>query len=123
MADEADRPRVLLVEDEVLIALDMQAILEDAGFEVVGPLHDLASALQAVGDGVRLDCAVLDLNLPDGRSEAVADRLAARRTPFLFLTGQSRMDLAERFRDCPRLQKPFNEGVLVDRVRTLAAGG
>ena len=79
---------VLVVEDEALIAMDLQALLEEAGYRVLGPANSTAAAM-ALLDGTDPDVALLDVNL--GRSDVfgVANELATRKTKVIFLTGHT----------------------------------
>lgn len=97
--------RILVVEDEVLVAMDLAAMLEDMGATVVGPANDLNEAL-ALAKTAAFDFAMLDLNLEGERSTAVADLLRHREIPFIFLTGYERDQLPEGFRSVGILSKP-----------------
>jgi CheY-like chemotaxis protein len=82
-----DAPRrILLVEDEPMIAFALEDMVIDLGFEVVGPAFRLAEALDLAGRE-QFEVAVLDVNLNEERSFKVADLLYARGIPFLFATG------------------------------------
>ena len=108
------RKRLLLVEDEYLVAADLAYALERAGAEVVGPAGSVADALELVRDeGDRLDGAVLDVNLGGERVFPVADALAERGVPFIFATGYDASIIPSTHADAPRHEKP------VDRVRLL----
>src|SRR3954463_7544686 len=85
MAGERKR-RILVVEDEALIAMDLERIVRCAGCEVLGPVGRAEEALRLAAGG-RPDAAILDIKLSDGDSFAVADALARRRVPFVFVTG------------------------------------
>src|SRR5262249_61987757 len=78
--------RVLVVEDEYLVAMDMSAYLEAAGAHVVGPASNVSAALEAL-EHTELDGAVLDVNLRGEMAYPVADALVARGIPFVFTTG------------------------------------
>jgi CheY-like chemotaxis protein len=104
MAGERKR-RILVVEDEALIAMDLERIVRRAGCEVVGPVGRAEEALRLAAEG-RPDAAILDIELSDGDSFAVADALARRRVPFVFVTGSAPAALPERFRGRPLIQKP-----------------
>ena len=82
----ADR-RLLLVEDEWLIAGHLARVFKAAGAEVLGPAPSVGSALNLVGTAERIDAAVLDINLRGEMVFPVADALAARGVPFVFATG------------------------------------
>src|SRR5437762_10954305 len=98
--------RILVVEDEVIVAIDIQMILEDAGARVVGPAHTLRSALERA-EHEEISAAILDLRLGRDSIEPVARTLARRGIPFLFYTGQSRADpLRSEWPSAPLLSKP-----------------
>ncbi len=112
--------RVLVVEDEPLIAMDLGSALRGAGCEVVGPVSRLDRALRHVDEG-GLDAAVLDINLGGETVFALADVLALRDVPFVFLTGYDRSALPERLRDRPLSGKPFSSRSLLALLeRTVA---
>src|ERR1700730_12423629 len=104
--------RVLVVEDDALLALDIARQLADAGLEVVGPATSVAKALGLVGK-IGCDVAVLDVNLGKETAEHVARELRARGTPFVVLSGYSSEQHPPGFRGAPVLSKPARPGVLV----------
>jgi CheY-like chemotaxis protein len=97
--------RVLVVEDDALLALDIARQLADAGLEVVGPATSVAKALGLVGR-IGCDVAVLDVNLGKETAEPVARELRARGTPFVVLSGYSSEQHPPGFRGAPVLSKP-----------------
>jgi CheY-like chemotaxis protein len=97
--------RVLVVEDEYLVAMDMSAWLEAAGAHVVGPASNVSAALEAL-DGAQLDGAILDVNLRGEMAYPVADALAARGIPFVFTTGYDARTVPARFAGVKRCEKP-----------------
>jgi CheY-like chemotaxis protein len=100
--------RILLVEDEYLIAMEMERWLSDAGVEVVGPVPSVDQALDLIEDEGPLDGAILDVNLGDGeRVFPVADRLEALGVPYLFATGDVRILKDPEYESHPRLEKPI----------------
>jgi DNA-binding response OmpR family regulator len=105
MQPSDDRPRVLVVEDEALIAMDLEAALLRAGYAVVGPAATVAAGT-ALAATEPLRAAVLDVNIAGELVFPVADALARRRVPFLFVTGYGPEALPSRFRDRPLLRKP-----------------
>ena len=111
--------RVLLVEDEVIVALELAMELEDRGAEVIGPAHDLASAVDLAGaDGI--DAAILDVDLRGEEVYPVAERLMAAGVPFVFHTGHGdRAELRERFDGALVCTKPTLSEELVAVVATL----
>ncbi|HTP83396.1 MAG TPA: response regulator [Alphaproteobacteria bacterium] len=104
--------RILVVEDDLMIAMLIDDVLKEAGCEVVGPLPRLAPALQAASTE-RLDGAVLDINLAGELVSPVADRLIERGVPFLFLTGYGWHMLPERFHTRPLVTKPCRQEMLL----------
>ena len=100
--------RILVVEDEPLVALQLQAALEDEGYEVVGPATTLAEGLR-LAQNDKFDLALLDINLGVENSSPIAVHLSDRRIPFVFSTGYTDSStLPEQFRSIARLQKPYS---------------
>jgi CheY-like chemotaxis protein len=97
--------RVLVVEDEYLVAMDMSAYLEAAGAQVVGPASNVHAALEVVRRS-ELDGAILDVNLRGEMAYPVADALAARGIPFVFTTGYDARMVPPRFAGVKRCEKP-----------------
>jgi PAS domain S-box-containing protein len=108
----ANLRRVLVVEDESLIALELAAELSDAGWEVVGPALSLREGLNLAQDDRPLSAAVLDVNLAGRAVYPLAEVLRTRRVPFVFCTGYEMMDAEGRFQDAPVLRKPVNIDLL-----------
>lgn len=106
---------VLVVEDEALIAMDIQMQLEDGGWRVIGPAGTSEKALELLKDD-QPQFAVLDINLGRKTSFEVADSLVARGVPFLFLSGGTHEVLPDRFRTRPLLQKPIRYDELLRHV-------
>ena len=99
-------PRILVVEDEALIALVLEDWLADLACETVGPAASAHAALGLI-ESTKLDAAILDVTLREGDSFAVAEALRARNVPFAFATGHGPASIDARFRDAPILVKPF----------------
>jgi CheY-like chemotaxis protein len=112
--------RILVVEDEAIVAMLLEDMLAELGYEVVGPVTRLDRALD-LARGALIDAAVLDVNVNGNDSYAVADALRARAIPFVFATGYGTKELAERFRDSPITQKPFHRDDL-ERALGIAMG-
>jgi PAS domain S-box-containing protein len=106
-----DKPRVLLVEDEALVAMMIQDTLAEFGFQVIGPLSTASEALAAARES-HFDAAVLDINLGDGLVYTVAEILSVRGVPFVFVTGYDVDSVDPRFSDIPILQKPIERDML-----------
>jgi CheY-like chemotaxis protein len=103
--------RVLLVEDEALVAMLMEDMLSDHGCSVVATAPRLDEALAHANDlSLDFDVAVLDLNLAGENTFSVASALAERNIPFVFATGYGAGGLPAEWRGRPTLQKPFTGG-------------
>jgi CheY-like chemotaxis protein len=111
VARDAAGLRVLLVEDEIMIALLVEEILVEFSHTVVGPASRIDHALELVASEA-IDVAILDVNIDDKDVYPVAEALAARGIPFMFVSGYG--TLPERFRDRPRLTKPFRQRALLE---------
>ncbi len=114
-----DMARVLLLEDQMMIAFGIKAALEKHGFAVVGPYSDHETAEQA--DLADFDVALLDINLGNGTtSEGFAEALMAKGVPFMFLSGYgSAGQLPARFDEIGRMTKPVRESDLIAGVTAL----
>jgi CheY-like chemotaxis protein len=100
--------RVLLVEDESVVAMLVEDILGELGCEVIGPVAQISKAVE-MARHESLDAAILDVNLNGHDVYPVADALAARNIPFIFATGYGRDSLRPPYDDRPLLQKPFQQ--------------
>ncbi|WP_445193019.1 response regulator [Sphingomonas sp. Tas61C01] len=99
--------QILIVEDEPLIAMMLEDFLEVLDKQAAGVVDSVADALARIDKG-EIDAAILDVNLRGGeKSTSIAEALAAKNIPFVFATGGGDDSVDERFRDRPRLQKPF----------------
>jgi DNA-binding response OmpR family regulator len=107
---------VLVVEDEVFIALEIAEALIEAGFDVVGPAMAVGPALELM-ETVGCDAAVLDINLGTETSEPVAHGLARRGKRFVTLSGYSREQHPGVFLDAPALAKPLRPQALVAELK------
>ncbi len=120
----AEHARILVVEDEFLIATEVVALLNDAGATIEGPFASVGSALAAIehSEGA-IDAAVLDVNLGDGgKSYSIADRLETLGIPYVFATGYARHADDPAYSDGPRLEKPVRAAALLDTVAALCDG-
>lgn len=102
--------RILILEDDPLIALDLQGIVESCGHQVVGPCESLARAHSELGGS--LDFALLDIDLPDGKSFEVAARLDERHIPFAFVSGSRLGDLPLHLRHARFIAKPYGPAAI-----------
>jgi PAS domain S-box-containing protein len=109
--NKLDKPRVLVVEDEALVGIMIQECMTELGFQIVGPVCTASDALAAAKDG-DFDAAILDINLGDGMVYQVAEILARRHVPFVFVTGYDADSVDSRFRGIPVLQKPVEREML-----------
>jgi CheY-like chemotaxis protein len=107
--------RVLIVEDEIVVALFMEDILAEFGYRVAGVVSRLDEAMAREAD---FDLAVLDVHLNGKNVFDFADKLAEAGTPFVFATGYGERGIPDRHRGRPVLQKPFSPE---DLKRALAA--
>ncbi|WP_343070304.1 response regulator [Pelagibacterium limicola] len=112
--------RILVVEDEALVAMHLEDTLHALGHEVVATASRLPEALEAARTAT-FDAAIIDVNLDGQHSYDVADVLNERRIPFAFATGYGAAGLQERFRNTPTLAKPFMSSDL-ERILAQALG-
>ncbi len=112
--------RVLIVEDAVLLALELETGLADAGAQVVGPAYELAEAMSLLAG--HIDAAVLDANLNGLAVTPVAEALAARGVPFVFATGYGDSGAPMGF-DAPIIRKPYDVTQVAAAVGALLAPG
>ena len=110
--------RVLVVEDEFLVAVLIEEMLESAGCVVIGPFPRVPEALDAV-DRDACDAAVLDVNLGGERVDPVAAALSRRNVPFVFVSGYGTIGLPGDYSDRPRICKPFKLAELLGTVSSL----
>jgi CheY-like chemotaxis protein len=99
--------RILIVDDEPLIASMVAEWIEELGHEVAGPCHNVTSALTQI-HATPPDAAIIDVTLRSGSGYEVAESLVAQRIPFVFATGQAEGSLLPRFLGTPVLVKPYD---------------
>jgi CheY-like chemotaxis protein len=99
--------RILVVEDECVIVMDMIETFQAKGAEVIGPAASVAAALELAATQ-KIDGAVLDLNLRGEMAYPVADLLQARGVPFIFATGYGDDAIPKRYAKVRRCQKPVD---------------
>ena len=109
MAGMNQKQRVLIVEDEIVVAIFLEDLLADFGYHVAGVFSHLDDALTREID---YDVAILDVHINGRNVFDFADLLAGRGVPFVFATGYGERGIPERHRNRPVLQKPFQPGDL-----------
>ena len=117
------KPSILVVEDDALIALDLAMQVEDMGYDVIGPFHNVSSALARLEEDLP-DAAILDFNLSKNEtSTPIAERLIFAGVPLTFLSGYSPTDFLEMtgLTDQQVLCKPVNSARLKDTLKRLIA--
>ena len=103
---------IIIVEDEPLVAIDIEQALTEFGFNIAGVAFSLETALELVSSE-RFDAVILDVNLKGMSAAPVADALAARGLPFIVTTGYGIDQRPVGFRDAPYLRKPYRHAELV----------
>ena len=107
--------RILIVEDEALIALDISHALRDLHAVVVGSVNNVADARKLVSE-VRIDCAVLDVQLGSESVAALIPKLDARHIPRVFMTAVPERDFPEAWTAWPVIEKPMNRADLLRAI-------
>lgn len=115
--------RILVVEDEYFLAVDLERELTEAGAVVIGPAASVEYALELIENEPRLDAAVLDINLGGEMSYPVADALTTRFVPFLFATGYNAQDIPARYASVTRCEKPILPGSIAREIGSKVASG
>jgi CheY-like chemotaxis protein len=118
--------RVLVVEDDALLAWELQELLSDRGYQVIGPISRLPILLrhlqqvlpQGTGDA-SIDAAILDVTIEGGLVFPAADLLAQANVPFAFVSGHARQMLPEAHRERLLLNKPISPNDILDTVARL----
>jgi DNA-binding response OmpR family regulator len=116
----SDKPkcRVLVVEDEAMIAMLVEDMVIDFGSEVVGPAARFEEAL-SLAQNEELDAAILDINVGGAVIFPVAQVLEARGIPLIFASGYGSGTVPTRFSSAPVLAKPFSYQTLADALRSV----
>jgi CheY-like chemotaxis protein len=113
--------RILIVEDNFMVADSLKELMTAYGASVAAMVPSAAAALAAI-EGQRIDVAILDIDLKDGKVDPLADRLIEHGIPFLFLTGFGDDSmLPPRLRGMPRLDKPVESERLIEELLALLA--
>ncbi len=116
MANTPSARRVLIVEDEVLIAMMLQDMVADAGLEVEGVANSLAAGID-LANRADFDLAILDVNLNGEEVYPVAEILQKRGIPFIFSTGYGAGGIRSGFDSAPQVLKPFQQNLLVAALK------
>jgi len=116
--------RIFAVEDESLVAMQLEDILGDLGCEIVGLAMRVPRALAMLDGAPQIDAAVLDMNIAGEKVYPVAERLRDEGVPIIFATGYGVSGIAEEWRSWPILQKPYTgDQVESALMRALALQG
>lgn len=113
--------KVLVVEDEMLIAFDLADMLAEMDHEVVGPFDNVNAAMNAL-EASDVDFGILDFNLKAETSEPIADALIERDIPFFFLTSYRRDGLPQKFIMTPLVPKPVTDQLLSKAIQDFGPG-
>jgi len=113
--------QVLVVEDEALVAMNLEMILEDLGCRVVGPVMRFDRAVAMVENGVNADAAILDVNVAGREVFPIADLLGEQGIPLVFATGYDNSTFPERWRESPALRKPYTTDDVERALKRLLA--
>jgi PAS domain S-box-containing protein len=114
--------RVLVIEDEPLVAMDIASRLSEAGCEVIGPAGTLEKAKSFI-ESAELDAALVDANLAGDPVDELAAALTRRKVPFAFVTGYGREALPQGFREAAMIGKPFTEKALLTTIERIVERG
>jgi CheY-like chemotaxis protein len=116
-ADHPDRPTVLVVEDEFIIALDLSETVQDLGYELEGPFEGNKDAIEAIEEQLP-DAAILDVFTADGEVYPLADKLAAAGVPIVFHSGHvPPEEVRARYPDALACAKPCPPNELIDLLQ------
>jgi CheY-like chemotaxis protein len=122
VGEEMQMARILIAEDELILALDTETLLREAGHDVVGPVSSPSAVLRLIGAG-GIDAALLDVRLRnDELVYPACDALIAKGIPFAFATACGYDVIPARYRNTPVLHKPFTDKDVARVLRGLLAG-
>jgi hypothetical protein len=113
--------RLLIVGSDAIADRAVHKLLHEQGCDIFGPFTSEATA-RAVLQQRRFDAAIIDLPPDSTAAHGLADDLVRANVPFLWLTNPGSMAVPSRFQSHPRLLKPYNEGMILERVRRLVRG-
>ena len=109
--------RILVAEDEYMIAQEIAGVLSDAGAEILGPVSRLSDVARLIASEDRIDGALLDVNLGNEAIWPMVDMLLARNVPLVLATGYDASAIPPAYTGLPRCEKPASGQ---DLARTLA---
>lgn len=115
--------RLLIVEDETLVALELSQAMQDSGWDVIGPASTLEEAFRLLAANEQPDAAVLDVNLHGEMVYPLADLLESRGVPFLFCSGYEMLNHGDRYRHSPIVRKPTSFALLMAELRKILPTG
>ena len=115
------KARILVVEDNALVAFELCRALDAAGFEIVGPARTVGSALRLIKEH-RCEAAVLDIQLRGETADAVAHVLKALSIPFMTMTGYARTERPPIFEGIRHFTKPVPSSLVVSALRKMVGG-
>ena len=115
----SDRKRVLVAEDEAMIALMVEDFLDMLGYDVAGICSNVADGIRLVQEGAAIDLAILDCHLGDGPVWPLARELSEARIPFMFASGDNGHGVPDDLSSHPTLGKPFSSDALGRALRDL----
>lgn len=111
--------KILIVEDEYLIADDLSALLLAANAELIGPAASLPQAIRLAADTELIDAAVLDINLRGVDVFPLVDELRSRGIPVMFLTGYGQNNIPADYLGIARCEKPMGSAYVVEQLRAM----
>lgn len=110
---------ILVVEDESLIAMNLETILEDLGYSVIGPIMTVRDLEKALSGQLAADAAILDVNIAGERIFPYARELRDRGIPLLFASGYGASGMSEDFAHFPVVAKPYTEEQISDMLERI----
>ena len=113
------KPHVLILEDDFIISFDMAGLVTDILHATPLVVRSVAAALELIPDDIAF--AFLDIEVLDGKSYAVAQKLMDNHIPFIFLTGENRNLLPEKFSKTPFMSKPVDDKTLIQLTKSLTS--
>jgi len=111
--------RVLVIEDEYVVAEAIERTLTRVGAIVLGPVPSVDQAMALLDRGGRIDSAVLDINLGEQKVYPVVDRLLARGVRCVFATGNDISDVPSNYKEIARLEKPVEASSIIDALKKI----